>query len=123
MAWKRTKKIHGKNQYYSVAEKLKRDKKISSEFEIMLNGLALEEVIALKLELAAQASGSPLYGIPIWQNLITIVRDSVIKYALSATRTKLEAARFLGMTEASFWTKQKYYQTENYFSEENKEDQ
>ena len=88
----------------------------------MLNSLSLEEIIALKLELAAQASGSPLYGIPIWKNLLSIVRDAVIKYALSATRTKKEAARFLGMDDAGFWHRQKYYQTESFFSEENEKE-
>lgn len=118
MAWKKKKRKHGKNRYYSVANKLRREKKTSPQFEVMLNGLSLEEVIALKLELAAKASGSPLYGIPIWKNLITITRDAVIKFALSATRTKKEAARFLGMAEESFWRKQNYYQTESFFADE-----
>lgn len=117
MVWKPKKRKYGKNRYYSVANKLRREKKTSPEFEVMLNGLSLEEVIALKLELAAQASGSPLYGVPIWKNLITIVRDAVIKFSLSVTRTKKEAARLLGMDEASFWRRQKYYQTESFFSE------
>jgi len=89
---------------------------------VMLNSLSLEEVIAIKLELAAQASGSPLYGVPIWKNLITIVRDSVIKYALSATRTKSEAARFLGMEFSDFAKRQRFYQTESYFNSEEKEE-
>jgi len=122
MAWTPKRRRKGKNKHYSVAKLLRRQKKTSPQFEIMLNGLSLEEVIALKLELAAQASGSPLYGVPIWKNLITIVRDAVIKYALSATRTKKEAARFLGMDEAGFWRRQNYYQTESYFSEEKKDE-
>ena len=122
MVWKKKRKPTGKNKYYSVAKKLRREKKTSPQFEVMLSSLSLEEVIALKLELAAQASGSPLYGIPIWKNLLTIVRDSVIKYALSATRSKKEAARFLGMDESGFWRRQNYYQTESYFSEEEQKD-
>lgn len=123
MTWKRKKKKFGKNRYYSVAKKLRRENKTSPEFEVMLNTLSLEEVIALKLELAAQASGSPLYGVPIWKNTLFIVRDAVIKYALSATRTKREAARFLGMDESSFWRKQKHYQTESFFSEDEEKEE
>lgn len=121
MAWEPKRKREGKNKYYSVAKLLRRQKKTSPQFEVMLSSLSLEEVIALKLELAAQASGSPLYGVPIWKNLLFIVRDAVIKYALSATRTKKEAARMLGMDESDFWGRQKYYQTESYFNEEKDE--
>ena len=119
---KRKKKREGKNKYYSVVKLLRRQKKTSPQFEVMLASLSLEEVIALKLELAAQASGSPLYGVPIWKNLTFIVRDAVIKYALSATRSKREAARFLGIAEDSFIDNQRYYHTESYFNSEEEND-
>ena len=45
------KKQYGKNQYYSVVNKLKKEEKITEEFEVMLSSLSLEEVIAIKLEL------------------------------------------------------------------------
>lgn len=122
MVWTPKKKKFGKNRYYSVAKLLRRQRKTSPQFEVMLSSLSLEEVIALKLELAAQASGSPLYGVPLWKNLNFIVRDAVIKYALSATRTKHEAARFLGMDISQFWLRQKYYQTESYFNKEKEDD-
>lgn len=121
MGWRKKKKLRGKSKYYSVSKMLQREKKISPQFEIMLNSLSLEEVIALKLELASKASGSPLYGIPLWKNLVFIVRDAVIKFALSATRSKMEAAAFLGMASEEFWRKEKYYKTESFFAEEKSE--
>ena len=45
----------GKNNTYSISKKLQKDKKISDEFEIMINSLTLEEVIALKLELSTRS--------------------------------------------------------------------
>ena len=63
----------------------------------MLNNLSLEEIIGLKLELAARSVGNMLYGLPILTSLPYITRDAILKYSLSATRSKKEAARFLGI--------------------------
>ena len=52
---KKIKRTQGKNKYYSVSKKLQRESKSTDEFEVMLNNLSLEEVIALKLELAAKS--------------------------------------------------------------------
>lgn len=120
MTWKKKKK-NGKNRYYSVAKELKKKKKITPQFEIMLNSLTLEEVIALKLELAAKAAGGFLYGIPIWRSLRRIVNDAVLKFALSATASKVEAARFLGIDLSDFQGYMKEYETEKFFTEENPE--
>ena len=37
----------------------------------MLNNLSLEEIIGLKLELAAKAAGGYLYGIPIFSSIVS----------------------------------------------------
>lgn len=117
MSWKRKRRIYGKNRYYSLSKKLARDNKTTPEFEVMLNTLTLEEVIGLKLELAAKASGSPLYGVPIWKSLRYIVNDAVLKYAYSASRTYREASRFLGIREADLKKLKKFYQIESFFEE------
>ena len=44
--------ITGKNKYYSVSRKFLRENKTNKEFEIILNSLTLEDIIALKLELS-----------------------------------------------------------------------
>ena len=118
MSWKRKRKVYGKNQYYSVSKKLQKEKKSNQEFEIMLNNLSLEEVIALKLELASKSIGGNLYGMPIWRSLKYVVEDAVLKYALSATRTKKEVARFLGMREIEMRRINWIYNPDSYFEEE-----
>jgi len=113
--WKRRKNYNGKNKNYSIANKLKKERKSNEEFEIMMNNLALEEVIALKLELSTREFASRLYGIPLWNNMLNIVQDAVLKYALSATRTQAEAMRFLGLKESSFFILMKKYSLDDYF--------
>lgn len=118
--YEKKKKIYGTKKHYSVISKLENDGKINEQFQLMMNKLSLEEVIAAKLELASKASGGFIYGIPIWASLVHIVRDATLKFALSSTRTKAEAARFLGVNIENFNTYLDQYGTENYF-EENKE--
>ena len=115
MSWKKKKKIQGKNRYYSLSNKLKKENKSHDEFEVMLNNLTLEEVIGLKLELAAKSIGGYLYGIPIFSAIPYIVRDAILKYSLSAARSKREAARFLGISLDHFKKLIKKYNTESYF--------
>ena len=101
MTWNK-KKARGKNTRYSLVKKLRAEDKSTEEFEIMLNTLSLEEIIGLKLELASKVFGGKSYGLPIWKSMKEIVQDAVLKYALSACRTKREAARFLGMKRQNF---------------------
>ena len=109
---------YGKNQHYSVVNKLKKEEKITEEFEVMLNSLSLEEIIAIKLELASRAFGGKSYGLPIWKSMREIVQDAMLKYALSACRTKKEAARFLGLSHQDFNKIVKKYNTESFFEKE-----
>ena len=117
MSWKKKKRPQGKNKYYSISKKLSRENKTTEEFEVMLSSLSLEEVIGLKLELAARSAGGMLYGLPIWFSMTDITKDAVLKYACSATRTKMEAARFLGLDKKRFNDLVKKYQIESYFEE------
>ena len=110
-----TKKNEGKNRYYSVSKKLRKEGKSSEEFEILLNNLSLEEVIALKLELATKNISNRMYGIPIWGNLLHIVQDAVFKYALSATRTQAEAMRMVGLKEVNLHELNKKFKPQDYF--------
>jgi len=117
MAWKKKKRLQGKNQYYSISRKLQREHKSSDEFEIMLNNLSLEEVIALKLELSSKVVGNCLYGFPLWESLSLITKDAVLKYGVSATRTQTEAARFLGLNKDRLSKLIKKFDIDNYFFE------
>jgi len=117
MSWKPKKRRTGKNRYYSMARKLRREGKSTVEFEVMLNNLSLEDLIALKLELASKVAGSKLYGFKLWHSIPDLVRDAMLKYAMSATRTKNEAQRFLGIDSLNYKKMLKKYQTESFFEE------
>ena len=108
-------KNKGKNKNYSISSVLRKRNKITDEFEIMLNTLSIEDIIALKLELAVKSSGGKLYGFPVWKSMPDIVKESVLKFALSATKTKLEACRFLGLTEDALYKLLYKYEIEKYF--------
>ena len=115
--WKRKKKPYGKNTNYSISKKLRKDKDITEEFEILLNSLSLEEIIALKLELGAKCINNKLYGLPIWKGANHIIKEALIKTAVSITRTKGEAARFLGLNRAYFAELVKKYDVDGYFED------
>ena len=119
MSWKKQRKLQGKNKYYSLAKKLRREQRSNDEFEIMLSQLALEEVIGLKLELASKTLGGRLYGLPVWLSLHSVVQDAVLKYVFSASRTQGEAMRFLGLKKVEMKKLLKKYNIDNYFLEEN----
>ena len=108
-------KKKGKNRNYSISSVLRKKNKITDEFEIMLSTLSIEDIIALKLELAVKSSGGKLYGFPIWKAMLSIVKESVLKFALSATKTKLEACRFLGLTEDALNKLLYKYEIETFF--------
>ena len=116
MSWKSKNKRKGANADYSISARLKKIKKTNSEFEVMLSALSLEEVIGLKLELAAKSAGGKMYGIPLWHSLCDITKDAVFKYALSACTSKREAAMFLGIDLKTLNGLQKKYETEEYFT-------
>lgn len=104
--------------YYSIANKLKSENKINEPFEVMLSSLTLEEIIGLRLELAAKTVNYKLYGLNIWHSIQDIVRDGVLKYAFSAARTKGEMASFLGIDKSVLKKLLKKYNITNYFSKE-----
>ena len=108
----------GKYRNYSISRSLKIAGKTSEEFEVMLNSLTLEDIIALKLELANRAAGGYLYGLPIWHAIPDIVRDAVLKFASTATKTKGEAARYLGLNIQQFYQANKKYKIRHYFRED-----
>jgi len=121
MAW--TRKLHknvprrydGVTKYYSISNKLKREKKVTDEFEIMLASLTLEDIIGLKLELTARTVGGLLYGFPLWGALNNICKDAVLRYVISASRSNNEAARVLGVDKARLKKLYKKFDLYNYF--------
>ena len=107
--------IKGKNEAYSLIKVHRENGRLNEELEISINSFSLEELIAIKLELAAQNFNSKMFGIPIWYSLKNVVQDALLKFALSSTKTKREGARLLGILPADFRNLLKKYETESFF--------
>jgi hypothetical protein len=122
MSWKKQRRLQGKNKYYSLSKKLRRENKSNDEFEVMLSQISLEELIGLKLELASKVLDGRLFGLPVWHSLHAIVQDAMLKWVFSASRTQGEAMRFLGLQKSNFITLAKKYKIDDYFSEINIDD-
>ena len=95
---KKNNEYKGKCYYYSTINKLRKEKRIDDKFEVMLSSLSLEEIIAVKLELSSKYLNNRMYNFPIWKSIEAICREAVVKFALSACRSKLDAASFLGLS-------------------------
>ena len=117
MPWRNKRELYGANRNYSISRKLRNEGKTNDQFEVALGALSLEELIALKLELASKSVGGKLYGLPLWYSLPDITKDAVLKYAVSAARTKMEAARFLGVSKEYFYRLLKKYNIDSFFEE------
>jgi len=117
MSWKRKRTHSGKNKNYSLSRKLRQESRISDSFEIMLANLTLEEVIGVQLELSSQSVGNRLYGFPLWHAMPYIVKDALLKYAFSATKTKGEAMRFLGLRPKDYKNLNSNFEIDNFFEE------
>jgi len=112
---KNKKKYNNKN--YSVINKLKAEKKISDSVLIDLDGLSLEEIIAVKLELTTRFLCGKLYGLPLWRVTKQTVTDALLKTALSISKTKKEASRFLGIDYSEYNKLLKKYKTVSFFED------
>ena len=93
--------------------------KITDEFEVMISSLTFEELIGLRLELAAKSVNHKLFGFKIWLSLPNIIKDAVLKYTYSAARTNGEAASFLGISKNDYNRYLKKFKIKEYFSKEN----
>lgn len=103
---------------YSISKVLRKQNRSNDYFEIMLNNLTLEELIALKLELAYKSVGFVLHGFPLWSSTNYIIKDALLKYAVSSSKTKTEARRLLGLTNIKFYRLLKKYKINKYFKQE-----
>jgi predicted nucleic acid-binding protein len=99
---KKLREYKGKYSKYSLRNKLLREKKINSDFEVILNTLTLEEIIALKLELSNLYINNKLYNFPLYKSIKYIIKESLLIFALSSTRTTKDAANVLGVRERDF---------------------
>ena len=111
------KKDPKKKKSYSIIRKLRKEGKLPEEMEIFISNLSLEELIALKLEISSRPVSGKLFGIPIWKSIPFIVRDAVLKTAISVCRTKVDAANLIGMDVDKMDNLLKKYNTIDFFEE------
>ena len=86
----------------SIINKLKDQSLLNDQTLVSISAISLEDLIAIKLELACNQINNRLYGFDIWRNSIYIVKDALLKFAISTTKSKKDAARFLGLTYSDF---------------------
>ena len=102
---------------HSIIRKLRKEGKLPEEAEIFVSNLSLEDLIALKLEIASKPIGGKLFGIPIWKSVPFIIRDALLKTAISVCRNKTEAASMLGKDIDTLDKLLKKYKTVSFFEE------
>ena len=95
---------------------MREDRKINDQFLNVLSSLTLEEVIAIKLELAIQLTKHKFYNFPLWKALPSICKDAVLRYVVSACQSKRDGARMLGIDVREFDRLLKRYNTEKLFN-------
>lgn len=110
------------NKDFSISKKLRAENKSNDYFELMLGNLSLEDIIALKLEIAFRAVGIPLHGVPIWKSTPFIVKDALLKFSLSASSSQQEAMNYLGISKTDFVKYLRKYKTVEYFFTKEKGD-
>lgn len=92
------KRLRGRNYNQSLLRKLRKERKINKEVESLLNDLTLEDLIALKLELAAVHVKGKFFGFPIYATTLQLVKEAMVKFALSSTTSHKKAAFAIGIS-------------------------
>ena len=91
---------------------------LQDDLLVNINKLSLEDLIAVKLELSANNINNRLYGFDLWKQSNNIIKEALLKFAISTTNSKKDVARFLGLTYAEFKRVLTTYKVKNYFTED-----
>ena len=101
----------------SVILALKAKNLLNDSLLVCINSLTLEDLIAIKLELSANHINNRPYGFDIWRKSGYIIKEALLKFALSTTNSKKDAARFLGLTYNDFKKAIRKYKVTTFFEE------
>ena len=107
--------MNSTTKYKSIINKLKDNNKVNDQVLVLLNNLSLEDIIALKLELSSKMLKNRMYGFDIWRNSRYLTQEAILKFAISATKSKKDAARFLGLDYLTFLKLTKKYKVIEFF--------
>jgi len=91
---------------------------LQDDLLVNINKLSLEDLIAIKLELSANNINNRLYGFDLWRQSNNIIKEALLKFAMSTTNSKKDAARFLGLTYTEFGRVLKKFKVKEYFTED-----
>ena len=106
-----------KTKYKSIINKLRDNNLVSDDLLVLVNNLSLEDIIALKFELSSKIVKNRFYGFDIWRNSKYVVQEAMLKFAISATESKKDAARFLGLDYVAFGKLVKKYKVQKFFED------
>ena len=104
----------------SIITKLKDQSKLNDSLLVLISNLTLEDLIAIKLELSCNLINNRLYGFDIWRNSNKIVQEAILKFAISTTKSKKDAARFLDLTYVEFKKLLRKYDLKSYLNKVSK---
>jgi|688.fasta_scaffold26102_16 hypothetical protein len=93
----------------NISDKLKQNKKITEEFEVMLGGLTLEELIGLKIEVSARNLKGKIYGVNLLGATSRMVKDAALSYAINFCKNEQSGALLLGILLKDFKIKKNRY--------------
>ena len=113
------KKRRSKYKHKSVINKLLYNNIINESNLTFIDSMSLEDLIAIKLELSARYINNKLYAFNLLSNTNRLVKEAIIKFAISATQSKMDAARFLGIDYEGLRKLVNEYDLQDYFDETN----
>ena len=111
------KKRRSKYKHKSIINKLLYNNIINESNLTFIDSMTLEDLIAVKLELSARYINNKLYAFNLLSNTNRLVKEAIIKFAISATQSKMDAARFLGIDYEGLRKLVNEYDLQDYFDE------
>ena len=88
---------------FNLKKKLLKKNVIDEIFCHQLHRLSLEEIISLKLQLAAEEVRGKLFGFPLTKFVSNIVKEALITFALTSSSSFREAAKILGLSHVELY--------------------
>ena len=110
-----------RNQRNLVLKRLRKEKKINENLEILISEISLEDLITLKLEISSKNLNNRIFGPLFLKNIEMMVKDSIIKFAVNRTHSIREAAAMLGTRSSLIKTFIYKYGLGSDFSEKQKD--
>lgn len=105
----------GSTRNKSVINHLKDEGVVNDELLVLVNNLTIEDLVAIKLEMSSRFLNNRLYGFDMWKKSDHILKEALIKFAISTTHSKKDAARFLGVDMTEFRRILKQFKFESFF--------